>query len=88
VSINGHRFSSSAEMPAAERRFYDDTMQVLRDSREMKATMDTTTASPCPAIIAGQSNTDTGLLTKRQIQLIILFAGLVFAVALMLILRH
>jgi hypothetical protein len=88
VSINGQRFSSADEIPAAEKKLYDDAMQLIRDSREVRTTADTT-ASSCPTTITAQSDTDTGLLTKRQIQLIIFVTGLIFAaVAVMLVLRR
>ena len=89
VSINGQQFSSADEMAVAEKKLYDDAMQLIRDSREMKTTADSMQTSPCPTPITAQSETDTGLLTKRQIQLIILVTGLIFAItALVLVLRH
>jgi len=85
VSINGQRFSSADEIPAPEKKVYDDAMQLIRDSREVK----TTAVSPCPTTIPAQTEIETGLLTKRQIQLIIFVTGLIFAVAtLVLILRR
>ena len=88
VRINGQSFSSADEMAVAEKKLYDDAMQLIRDSREVKTTADITTASPGPATITAQSETETGLLTKRQIRLIIFVTGLIFAVTLLLILRH
>ena len=89
VSINGQRFSSADEIPAAEKKVYDDAMQLIRDGRKVKTTAEMTTKSPRPTTIPAQSETETGLLTKRQIQLIIFVTGLIFAVTtLILILRH
>lgn len=88
LSINGQRFSSADEISAAEKKLYDDAMQLIRDSEEMKMATGTTTESPCPTTTTAQSETDTGLLTKGQIQLIIFVTGLLLAVALMVLLRH
>ena len=88
VTINGQQFSSADELPATEKKLYDDAMQLIRDNQEAKTPITpTTTAAPCPAPIPTQSAVDTGWLTKRQIQIIILVAGLLLAVALMVALR-
>lgn len=55
IMLNGQEFSSENEMPVAERRLYDDAMQLMRDSPA---------ATPSPAAPAAR-------LTKGQLLILL-----------------
>ena len=98
--INGQEFSSTADMSVAEKKLYDDAMQLIHDNVNAKGTTTTSptdpllpanasprqseaaTTNPKPAVV------DSGWLTKRQIQLILLVAAVAFCLALIIGARH
>jgi hypothetical protein len=84
--VNGQQFSSVADMSAAEKKLYDDAMQLILDGAITKATMATFASGAADAPVANAKPTtiDSGWLTKRQIQLIILVAGVLVALALII----
>lgn len=84
--VNGKQYPSVADMSAAEKKLYDDAMQLIRD--DVSAAL---TTSPAESSVSTASATtpkpaavDSGWLTKRQVQLIILVAGVLLALALVI----
>ena len=87
--VDGQQFSSVADMSAAEKKLYDDAMQLIRDGVTTKVmAAPSSGAADAPAANATPTTIDSGWLTKRQIQLIILVAGVLVALALIIGARH
>jgi hypothetical protein len=91
VTINGERFSSADQLPAGQKKLYDDAMQLIRDTQAGATTL--SSGEQRSDVTAERSQltnerltkaVDTGWLTKRQIQLIIVVAGLLLALAVIL----
>ena len=98
--INGQEISSTADMSVAEKKLYDDAMQLIRDNAGAHVT---TTAAPADPLLPGTTAprqneatttnpkpvaVDSGWLTKRQVQLILLVAAVVLGLALIIGARH
>jgi len=87
--VNGKEISASG-MSADEKKLYDDAMQLVRDNSAADLTI-TDGASPSntpSAATARPTTTDSGWLTKGQIQLIVFVAGVLLALALIVAARH
>jgi hypothetical protein len=88
--VNGRQFSSVDEMSEGEKKLYEDAMQLIRDNATAKPP-----PSPAGSSVPEQSRIDTkpatldsGWLTRKQIQLIIVIAGVLLALALIVALRQ